>query len=148
MRQRKKRRQQRQENHREQIANQSDTTGSTAAAISAGDEEDGTDNDWEMVPVRSVEQFVQYLVDKDPTRVRTSVLDAVPGRNTIVWYCPVSHKSPDYTEAREPERTCAQSAGGENIRVDDDVGTVDVPDYCVLQADGTSGRKRGVGEVS
>ena len=63
---------------------------------------DADDSDWEMVPVRSVEQFVQYLVDKDPTRVRTAVLDAVPGRNTIVWHCPAPRKSPQSTAAEEP----------------------------------------------
>ena len=43
---------------------------------------------WDWVAVRSIEQFVEYLVAKDPKRVRTAQLTSVPGRNTIVYYCP------------------------------------------------------------
>ena len=56
------------------------------AGAAPGDtqEEEG----WDWVAVRSIEQFVEYLVAKDPTRVRTAQLTSVPGRNTIVYYCP------------------------------------------------------------
>lgn len=104
---------------------------------------DETDSEWEMVPVRSIEQFVQYLVDKDAARVRTTVLDAVPGRNTIVWYCPGLIGS---------ERSCNEAASSV-ISLDarqgatEDVATADSPVDCPVQVTAASSRKRAVGEV-
>lgn len=163
VRQSKKRRRRPYENRRAETADgkiasaEGTSTGRTGAsdAASAGcveaTDEDGIDSDWEMVPVRSIEQFVQYLVAKDPTRVRTSVLDAVPGRNTIVWYCPgvVSHKaSCDESAAEQKASSTAAGARDEKGQATTKVSTVvGALDACPIQTNATHARKRGVGDV-
>ena len=93
-----------------------------------------------MVPVRSIEQFIQYLVAKDPARVRTTVLDAVPGRNTIVWYCPGLNGS---------EGSCNKAVVATDAcpGATKDAVAADTPVVCPVKANAGSSRKRAVGEV-